>query len=129
MKRLDKLHQDHREASREHAAWIEDVERWRTSYQEALLACARRLASGLELDNFEAALDRHEAAIHAHEDAIRRHEKALHLGPDGKLGRSEDSIDFHRLMGERHDRSRLMHEQLERSHKAVLAALEMIGRR
>jgi hypothetical protein len=59
---VEKLHHDHRKANREHAAWKRDLERWRASYSEALMACARRLARGLELENFEAALDRHEAA-------------------------------------------------------------------
>ncbi len=93
------------------------------------MACARRFASGLELENFEAALDRHEAAIAAHEEAIRRHETTLRLEGGGDIGLSDDSLDFHRLMGSRHALSREAHEKLARSHRSILASLAMLGRR
>ncbi len=128
-KTLERLRLEHLQASREHAAWKRDLERWRASYQEALIACARRVASELELGNFEVALDRHEAAIASHEEAIRRHEMTLALEPGGHIGLSDDSLDFHRLMERRHALSRASHEQLERSHHAILEALEMLGRR
>ena len=127
-KRLEKLHSEHEEASRDHAEWQRDLERWRGSYEQALITCARRLASRLELDNFEAALDRHEGAIAAHEEAVCRHEAALALERGPKLGLSEESLEFHRLMGSRHALSRASHEQLDRSHRAILSALEMLGR-
>ena len=125
----EKIHLDHRQASREHAAWQKDIDNWRASYREALLSCARRLASHLELENFEDALDRHEAAIAAHEQAVHRHEKALRLGHEGEASASEDSLEFHRLMGLRHERSRATHDQLERSYRAIVAALEMLSHR
>ncbi len=80
------------------------------------------------MENFEAALDRHEAAIAAHEEAIRRHEETLGLD-HGEIGLSEDSVDFHKLMGFRHGLSQKTHEQLERSHHAILEALEMLSKR
>jgi hypothetical protein len=128
-KNLEELHADHQEASREHAAWKRDLEHWRTSYEEALIACAHRVASGLELENFEAALDRHEAAIAAHEEAVHRHETTLGLESGAEIGTSGDSLEFHRLMESRHALSRESHAQLERSHGAILEALEMLGRR
>ncbi len=124
---MEKLHGDHRAANREHAAWKRDLGRWRASYDDALMACARRLARGLELENFEAALDRHEAAIAAHEDAVRRHETALGLERGAEMGLSEDSLEFHQLMASRHELSRATHDQLRRSHRAVLEALELLG--
>ena len=121
-----KLHSDHLEASREHAEWTRDLERWRASYEQALMDCGRRFAKGLKLANFEAALDRHEAAIAAHQEAIERHEKALGLDSGAQIGLSEDSLELHGLMKSRHDLSKASHAQLERTHRAVLEALELL---
>lgn len=126
---LEKIRLEHQRAGRDHAAWKRDLERWRTSYRQALIACAKRLASEIELENFEAALDQHEAAIAAHEEAIRRHETTLGLEGAAEIGLSDDSLEFHRLMESRHALSKASHEQLEQSHRAILAALEMLGRR
>ncbi len=125
--RREKLHSDHLEASREHALWKQDVERWQASYRQALIECAHRFAEGLELDNFEALLSLHEAAIAAHEEVLVRHERTLRLEGGPEIGLSDEALDFHRLMDSRHALSRKTHEQLERSHRAILAALAMLG--
>jgi hypothetical protein len=126
---LEQIRLEHKEASHEHTVWKRDVENWRASYEQALSDCFERLAAGLELENFEAALDRHEAAIEAHEESVRRHEKALGLGGGAEIGLSDDSLDFHKALESRHALSRASHKQLGRTHRAILAGLEMLGRR
>ena len=79
------LYSDHLAAHEDHAAWLQDLNRWRDEYQAALMDLARRVLPDLELENYETALDRHEAAILAHEDLLRSHEEAV--GVSKRLGK------------------------------------------
>jgi len=122
------LHSDHRTAHRDHAAWLEDLTRWRSEYRQALMDLARRVVPDLELENYESALARHEAAIHAHEDLLHSHEEAVGFSKRHGEGASEEYETVHAQLDSRHLRSLKTHRHLERTHLAILRAIEMLAR-
>ncbi len=122
------LHSEHLAAQEDHAAWLKDLSRWRSEYASALMDLARRVAPDLELENFEAALDRHEAAILAHEDLLHSHEEAVGFSKKLGEGASEEYEMVHAQLDSRHLRSLKTHRHLEKTHQAILRAMEMLAR-
>ena len=123
------LHSDHLAAHEDHAAWLEDLNRWRDEYQAALMDLARHVLPDLELENYETALDRHEAAILAHEDLLHSHEEAVGFSKRLGEGASEEYELVHAQLDTRHGRSLKAHQHLERTHQAILRAVEMLARK
>ena len=121
-------HADHLAAHEDHEAWLKDLIRCRSEYQDALMDLARRVIPDLELENYEAALERHEAAILAHEDLLHSHEEAVGFSKRLGQGNSEEYEMVHAQPDSRHRRSLEAHRQLERTHQATLRAMEMLAR-
>lgn len=107
----------------EHTAWLRELERWRSEYEEAIREFARRMLSDLELIDFEDALDRHEAAILAHEDLVVRHEQMIQAMKVGVGPAPTEYEDLHEQLHDRHELSRNEHEKLTQIHREVLASL------
>lgn len=107
---------------------MSDLARWRREYEAELAAFARRAAARLELDNYEQALERHEAAIRAHEEILDRHERAMAI-PREDTDPGDEFEGLHEQLEERHALSRREHDQLRRTHRAVIAALRMLDRK
>jgi len=122
------LHSDHVAAHEDHAAWLEDLTRWRSQYRDALMDFARRALPDLKLENYEAALDRHEAAILAHEDLLHSHEESVGFSERIGEGTSEEYEMVHAQLASRHQRSLEAHRHLERTHQAILRAMEMLAK-
>jgi len=122
------LHSEHLAAHEDHAAWLEDLNRWRDEYQAALMDLARRVLPNLEPENYETALDRHEAAILAHEDLLHCHEEAVGFSKRLGEGASEEYEQVHAQLDTRHGRSLKAHQHLEKTHQAILRAMEMLAR-
>ena len=121
-------HTEHLEAREDHSVWLKDLQRWRSEYDEAVRSFARRMLSELELANFEDALERHEAAIQAHEELVDRHEWTILRQAQGSPGAADEFEDLHRQMHDRHELSRREHEQLQRTHRAILNAIAMMAK-
>ena len=118
-------HLDHLGAQEDHSRWLKELERWREEYAAAVLKFVRLHLPLLELANFEEALDRLEAAILAHQELVDRHEQRLRRERSGLVETSEEAAILHEQMHERHELSRRQHDELARSHRAILTALAM----
>lgn len=120
------MHEQHLVWRQERAAWLDDIEIWRTQEARALAELAR----------LEAAIREHGAALLEHGRGVRAlaaeeggHERELHELQEAGLGDQYDpQSHLHQEWARKHEQARAAHERIKGYHHDLLAELGRLAR-
>lgn len=118
------MHEDHRQARSDHAAWLDEIVHWRIEHRKALAMLSR--VEGRLYDH-EVTLEEHMMVIQSHDRRIQEQERALaEAVRSGDPELPEDLVAQHQTSEAEHARARELHEGFKQSHRHLMAELQRL---
>jgi chromosome segregation ATPase len=123
---LEALARDNHQAEREHAEWLEEIQRWRSEQRRVLgwLSAVHRAwrdAEKLLADHAET-IRSQEACLHGHEASVAKHQR------DELRSVTEQLLEDHRVLAAKHAEARRAHEEIRARHYAVVSEVRELLR-
>ncbi|MGA2063936.1 MAG: hypothetical protein ABSG86_03155 [Thermoguttaceae bacterium] len=123
---LDVLDRENREAQREDAEWLEEIQHWRSEQRQVLGWLSSVHAAWREAERL---LSAHAQTIRGHEACLKGHEAVVAEHQQDEMQRvDEQLLNEHQVLAAKHAEARRAHAEIRSRHQAVVSEVRELLR-